>query len=153
MGLLAIYGAGGQGRETLELAEIINSAEKRWDGFVFIVDGGGDTPVVNGIPVVDYPEALKYAGTAEAVAAVGEPIVRKKLFEKLTVDGFSLATLIHPDVHIPKTTSVGRGTVIQQGCFISCNTVIGENVCIQPHVNVGHDCVLEDGCELAGFAM
>ncbi len=43
--VLAIYGAGGLGREVLELAKIINKKEKLWDSFIFIVDGADSKKV------------------------------------------------------------------------------------------------------------
>lgn len=150
--VLAVYGAGGLGREVLELAKIINGREKRWDGFIFIDDGVGIPPLVNGIKVYDYPGTVRqFKGIAEVAMGVGEPAIREMLFSKLKRDGMSLAALIHPDVYVPENTHVGEGVIIQMGCFISCNVTISDYVYIQPHVNVGHDCVLEEGCMAAGF--
>ena len=59
--ILGIYGAGGLGREILELARAINEKELRWDSIVFIDDG--DVPTkANGIPVVKYqPFVVEHA--------------------------------------------------------------------------------------------
>ena len=56
--ILAIYGAGGLGREVLELAKIINGRVKRWDDFIFVIDGepGND---VNGVKVYSYTDAIE----------------------------------------------------------------------------------------------
>ena len=45
--ILGIYGAGGHGREVLELAEIINNKNSRWDKIIFIDDGGGGEEKIN----------------------------------------------------------------------------------------------------------
>lgn len=149
--VLGIYGASGLGREILELAFQINRVEKRWEGFIFIDDK--PMQAVNGIAVYSYKEALtKYAGNIEVAIGVGEPATREKLYAKLSEDGISTPTLIHPSVYIPETTKIGKGVTIQAGCFISCNVVIEDQVYIQPQANIGHDDILKKGCVLSGMA-
>lgn len=137
--VLGIYGAGGLGREVLELARIINERNHRWDDFAFVDDGASDD-IVNGAAVYAYEEALeKFSGNLEMAMGVGEPSTRERLFAKLERDGIVTPALIHPDVHIPETTAVGKGAIIQGGCFISCNVKIEDYVLIQPLAGVGHD--------------
>ena len=149
--ILAIYGAGGLGREVLELAKIMNERVHRWDDFIFVIDGepGND---VNGVKVYSYTDAIeKFSENLEVSMGIGEPATRERLFEKLKNDGIDVATLIHPDVYIPKTVRIGKGVTIQYGCFISCNVKIEDYVYIQPQVNVGHDDILREGCILSGM--
>ena len=148
--ILGIWGAGGLGREVLELAEIINGTDKFWDDFVFIVDGV-TTCEVNGIKVMEYADAKKSISGLEVAMGIGEPAVREEKFNLLKEDGIATPSLIHPSVHIPKTTCIGQGVVIQYGCFISCNASIGDYVYIQPHCNIGHDDKLAEGCIVSGF--
>lgn len=152
MSVLGIYGASGLGREILELASIINAVDERWSQCVFIDDG--DVPsVVSGCNVYKYDEAKTLFGSAlEIVMGIGEPATREKLFKRIERDGIPTPTLIHPDVYIPKSTTVGKGVVIQSGCFVSCNAIICDYVFIQPQCNIGHDDVIEEGCILAGFS-
>ena len=141
--LLAIYGAGGLGREVLELAGMINSAQKRWDGYVF-VDDADITEVIHGCRVLKLNELNKYASVdnCEVVIAVGEPHVRALLWNKIKNMGLQLATLIHPNVHIPESTNIAEGVVICSNAFISCDVRIHENAYIQPMAAVGHDSVI-----------
>lgn len=149
--ILGIYGAGGLGREVLELARIINSREKNWDDFIFIDDGNVGSEV-NGIKIYSYKEAVeKFRSNLEVSMGIGEAVTREKLFSRLCSDGLSAATLIHPDVYIPDTTFIGRGVTIQYGCFISCDVRVEDYVYIQPQVNVGHNDVLKEGCILSGM--
>ncbi len=149
--VLGIYGAGGLGREVLELATTINERKKRWDEFIFVVDGVSSRRV-NGVDVYEYAEAKeKYGSDLEMTIGIGEPAIREKKFMQLSADGINTPSLIHPDVHIPETTIVGRGAVIQYGCFVSCNVTIGDYVFIQPQCNIGHDDVLAEGCMISGF--
>ena len=152
MKALGIYGAGGLGREVLELARIINSREKRWSELFFVVDDKGGEEV-NGIEVKNYTEAItEYSDQVEITLAIGEPADRERLFAKLRTDRVELATLIHPDVHIPDTTTIGKGVTIQYGCFISCNIEIEDYVFIQSQVLLGHDVCLKKGCIISAKA-
>jgi sugar O-acyltransferase (sialic acid O-acetyltransferase NeuD family) len=148
--ILGIIGAGGLARELLELAKIINSSEKRWDDFVFIDVKPGDD--VNGVNVISYEQALeKFSGELEATVGIGEPATRKRVFGELERDGIEVATLIHPDVYIPDTTTVGKGVTIQMGVFVSCNVTIEDYAIIQPHANIAHDDVLKKGSTVSAF--
>ena len=148
--VLGIWGAGGLGREVLELAKIINGRDKRWDGFVFIVDGA-TVSEVNGAKVIEYEDAKKKFDGLEVIIGIGEPAVREEKFNLLKNDGIATPSLIHPDVHVPDTVKIGEGTVIQYGCFISSDISIGDNVFVQPQCNIGHDDELSDGCIISGF--
>ena len=148
--VLGIWGAGGLGREVLELAKIINGRDKRWDGFVFIVDGAAVSEV-NGAKVIEYEDAKKKFDGLEVIIGIGEPAVREEKFNLLKNDGIATPSLIHPDVHVPDTVKIGEGTVIQYGCFISSDISIGDNVFVQPQCNIGHDDELADGCIISGF--
>lgn len=152
--VLAIYGAGGLGREVLELAKIINDKEKRWDGFIFIVDGGGNGDSVEGLDVYDYPEAVKnFKSDMEVSLAIGEPAIRLKIFFKLMKDEVTLATLIHPNVHIPESTTVGTGVTINEGCHISVGIKISDWCYLQPMAGIGHDCVIGRNCIISANVM
>lgn len=148
--VLGIYGAGGLGREVLDLARIINGRVKIWEDFIFIDGEPGND--VNGVKVYSYNEAIEqFRGKLEVSMGIGEPAVREKLFTKLEKDGIEVATLIHPDVYVPDTTVIGKGVTIQMGNFISCNVKIEDYVYIQPHANISHNDVLKKGCMVSGF--
>ena len=151
MKVLGIYGASGHGREVLELAHIINKTNKQWDDFIFIDDG--DVPeIVSECKVFKYEEARReLSSSLEVVMGIGEPATREKLFKKLKNDGINTPSLIHPEVYIPQSTTIGKGVVIQYGCFVSCNVSIADYVYIQPQCNIGHDDILEEGCMIAGL--
>ncbi len=149
--ILGIYGAGGLGREVLELAKLINTKNHRWNDFIFVIDGESGAKV-NGITVYHYQEAIeKFSGNLEISMGIGEPSTREKLFAKLKRDVIPTPTLIHPDVFIPETTVIGQGVTIQYGCFISCNVTIGNYAYIQPQVNIGHDDKIGEGAMLSGM--
>lgn len=150
--VLGIIGAGGLAREVLELAKQVNKAKDKWEKYVFIDRKPSDIEI-NGSPVYTYELAkADFGDQLEIVLGIGEPSKRERLFKEIKNDGIPTPSLIHPEVYIPTTTTIGLGVVIQQGCFISCNVIIDDNVFIQPQCNIGHDDVLEEGCVLAGFS-
>ena len=149
--ILGIYGAGGLGREVLELARIYNAQNNKWTDIIFVIDGEPEG-MVNGAKVYNVDIAIKeMANDIEFVIAIGEPAVREKLFKKLNSQNLKFATIVHPDVNIAETTTIGKGSIISQGCFISFNITIGDNVYIQPHASLGHDDVIKEGALLSGF--
>ncbi len=158
---LAIYGAGGFGREIAELAKQINDETPKWNEFIFIVDSeyikDGDKKIINDIEVISFDNALqRYGKNLDIVIALGEPAVRERVAKTIESVGWTPATLIHPDVYIPKTTKIGKGVVIQRTASISCNVTINDYAVIQFLVHLGHDCFIEEGsvispsCTLAG---
>ena len=74
-----------------------------------------------------------------------------KLFSKIKEDGINTPTLVHPNVNIPETTKIGKGVVIQAGCYISVNVTISDYVLLQSQCAIGHDCILNEGCIISTF--
>lgn len=146
---LAIYGAGGLGREVLELAQQINASASRWEGICFIDDIHADRHI-KGHAVV--PLDALTPDAFEIVIAVGEPSLRALLAEKATSRDFRLATLVHPNAQISEDAAIGEGCVICYGAFISCDTAIGRNVHLQPNASLGHDCHIGEDCVISSYA-
>lgn len=151
--ILGILGSGGLGRETLILADQINAAGHRWDEIVFI-DDFVDDPVIKDRRNIRFSEVLKrFSNTEiEMVVALGEPRLRAKLLDDIKQNGFSSATLVHPDVLIPSCTILGDGVIVNRGCFISCDVRVGENTCFQSLSSIAHDSVIEKNCVVSTFA-
>lgn len=143
--ILGIYGAGGLGREVLELARQINYVSPRWEDILFVDDFTDDT-YVGDTQVVPFKSIDV---SCEFIIAVGEPSSRYALFEKV-IQAHSLATLIHPSVHIPKDVKIEDGVVIYSGAFISCNVSIKRNSLILPNVCIGHDAIIGAHSVVAG---
>lgn len=155
---LAIYGAGGLGRELLELARQINKYKQTWSDIIFAVDEKYYDPnndEINGAKVIPYDTLISQNSCdgLNFVIAQGEPIHRKGLKDKINNQGFELATMIHPSVDIPDSTKVGIGAIIKSWCVISCNVTIGENVLIQSSVIIGHDSVVGSNSVLSGASI
>jgi sugar O-acyltransferase (sialic acid O-acetyltransferase NeuD family) len=143
--ILGIYGSGGLGREVAGLAKQINSVSKRWED-IFFIDDNPTQLLKNGIKIITFPEMLESAlkKDTEISIAIGEPEIRKTVFEKVTEKKYPLATLIHPQISLPDNTEILPGVTICMNSFVSCNVKIGFNVYIQPQTLISHDCIIED---------
>lgn len=147
---LGIFGAGGLGREVLELANVINEAKSTWSSIFFISDY--NEKVIQGVEVIPLEIALeRYGDEFEAFIAVGEPTFRKKIYDMLSTYKIQLATLIHPGSYVSATCSIGKGVMIGYGDFISSNVEIRDNVIVQPNSNIGYDTIIGEHCVVSSF--
>lgn len=151
--ILGIYGAGGLGKEVLELVNQINKEKQRWAEIVFIDDVTKETSISNH-QVFSFDNVIKKYSPNELqiILGIGEPYSRKLLWDKITQKGYQSTTLIHPKVFIPESTEIGTGSVINIGVFVSCGSKIGKNVYIQPTAGIGHDCKIGSHCVISSFA-
>ena len=81
--------------------------KKRWTDIVFIDDFKQDSHEYLA-DIVKFEDLLKKKYDYEIVISVGEPISRKKLFEKLKRENFSFATLVDPTAIISPSACLNR---------------------------------------------
>lgn len=151
---LGIYGAGGQGREVLDSARAVNKPSGQWENIVFI-DDVTEQKMVNDTRVYTFEEFSRTFrdDAAEIIIAVGEPVGRKKLYEKITSAGYALALVIHPTAIVSDYADIRKGAFIGAHSMISCNTLLAENACVQPHAVIGHDATVGAHSVLSGFTI
>lgn len=152
---LVIIGAGGFGRETLDVVEAINASQETplWEVLGVVDDSPSARALshladrnVQWLGTVD--EWLARESPAAHVVAVGNPLVRKAIVRRIESALGSLATLVHPKAVIGSLASVGQGSIICGGAQISTNVRVGEHVHINPNATVGHDAQLREGVSL-----
>lgn len=148
---LGIYGAGATAQELYEMIQNINI--QKWQAIVFIDDTKEEGTFLN-CPRMSFELFSKrYSNNeAEIIIAIGEPSVRKKLYTKIKMLGYSLPTIVHPDSYISPTAQLGEGCIVKMVSIISSNTVIGNNVYIQSNVIIGHDVVVNDNCQISSYS-
>lgn len=136
--VLAIYCAGGLGKQVLELAWSVN----RWDKIIF-VDDETEEKIINGIPVYRFEDLARCErNSVEFVIANGEPAYRETLYKKVKNAGYFLATIIPPWMPVLTGTKIGEGCIIFDA-GISVDVDIGENVFIDSRVIIGHDATIK----------
>jgi sugar O-acyltransferase (sialic acid O-acetyltransferase NeuD family) len=144
---IAIYGAGGFGREVAWLSEV---CEDKWEVVCFVDDNPqmiGKS--LNGIPVMDFQGLQKRFPGICVVPAIGSPIIRQKVAAKLETAGFSAQQLIHPRTEMSRWIEIKEGAIICAGCILTTNIRLGKHVQINLDCTVGHDVVMNDYTTLA----
>lgn len=146
---IAVYGAGGLGREVAGGIQRINSANKEnWEFVGFYDDNlevgaqvshyGKVLGGMNDLNAVDEPLAL--------AIAVGSPQIRKQIRERITNPNIYFPNLIAPSFKVldPQTFKMGQGNIIQDSCSATCDVTVGDfNVFNGANV-LGHDVVIGD---------
>lgn len=143
---IAIYGAGGFGREVACLIKRINETQEEpvWNLIGFFDDNMEKKglqishygPCMGGIEVLNnWPQELA------VVLAIGNSVVVKRVFEKISNDKISFPNLIHPRFAIldQETFAIGQGNIIQGDCAVSCDVSIGNFNVLNGSVVLGHD--------------
>lgn len=146
-GKIAIYGAGGFGREVKMLIDQINETEGSQLAFIGFYDDGMESgKIVNGYPVLGGLAALNEVNEPVGLlVAIGNPKVKRAIVEKIQNAHIYYPTLIHPNVIIGKDdVTIGEGCIITAGCIITVNISIGKHVILNLGCTVGHDTVIGD---------
>lgn len=141
---IAIFGAGGFGREVLTLINHINAAseEPKYNFIGFFDDGIDAGSYVNGFPLLGGLDTINRWDSELCLAlAVGSSKTKKVLKEKIVNQLVSFPTLIHPTVLIGdnNSVSIGEGSIICAYCIITCDSVIDSFVTLNLACTVGHD--------------
>lgn len=140
---IAIFGAGGFGREVACLINRINSQKPTWKllGFFDDTKQKGDQVSHYG-PVLGTTDDLnKWEEPISIVLAVGSPISISVIKERITNDNAIYPNLIDPSFCIvdKDTFCIGRGNIIQKGCSVSCEVKIGDFNVLNGDIAIGHD--------------
>ncbi|SFQ60946.1 acetyltransferase [Hymenobacter arizonensis] len=152
---LVIFGAGGLGREVLLLIQQLNAVHPSWDVRGFYDDQAPATPTVAGLPYLGSSADLNATSEPLAVAvAVGSPVGRAAVVSRLTSSQLSFPVLVHPAVALgsQQRITLGQGSIVQQGCLLTCDITLGRFVLLNLGCTVGHDAVLEDFASLMPHA-
>lgn len=147
-----VVGAGGFGRETLDVLEAVNG---RQGSSPYIVRGvADDDPSDHDLGILG-KRGVEYLGRTSDIAryenrelryliAIGDPRSRAAVELRFREAGFSAATAIHPTAVIGSNFQMKLGTVICAGVQISTNVTLGMHVHINPGAIIGHDAKLSD---------
>lgn len=153
-GDLVIVGAGGHGREILDVVDALNRDESRLTLLGFVDDDEGPFPLIaaRGTSVLgSVPDAIPPG--ALAAIAIGQSAVRAAVDEQLRRAGVEGATLIHPDASIGSQIEAEAGLMAGPGARVTTNVRFGRHVHLNPNSVVSHDGVLGDHVTVLGGAV
>ena len=144
---IAIFGVGGFGREVLALIKDINKVQPTWNIVGSFDDGYEKGLMINGYPTLGTTEDLnRWEKPVSLAVSLGNPVVKKKVLDKITNPLVDFPTLIHPSVWIgdPSYVEIGKGCILCAGVMITTNVRIKDFVILNLQCTVGHDSVIED---------
>lgn len=161
---MLIVGAKGFAKEVLEVVHQLNQS----DQLVFYDDVNLETPekLFGRFPILKTVEqAVNYFKTIDNrfTIGIGNPVLRKKLYDKFTSLGGQFTTTISPLATIgyygntieegcnimtgsliTSDIALKKGTLINLNCTIGHDSVLGEFVELSPGVNISGNCTIGD---------
>ena len=143
---LVVVGAGGHGREVLDVAQAVAALEPGELELLGVVDDDpGPHPLLDrrGIRVLGPLEVLPGLGAAYALG-IGNPILRRALDEQLTAQGLAAASLVHPAASVGSDARLGPGLLLAAGARVTTNVEAGRHLHVNINASISHDCVLGD---------
>ncbi len=144
---IAIYGAGGFGREVLTLLQDINKQSPQWNFVGFFDDGMEKGSTVNGHKLLGGMTELNAWDTPLSLAiAVGTPTIHETILKKICNPQISFPTLIHPTAIIGDSNfvKIGEGCIICAYNVITTNVEIGDFVILNIACTTGHDTIIHN---------
>ena len=141
---IAIFGAGGFGKEVACLINKINEKEPTWN----LVGFFDDNPDKKGTMVSHYAPCLggmdelnAYDKELAITIPIGNPLIVKKVYSRIMNEKIYFPNLVMTDFKMsdPKTFKMGQGNIIQGGCCVSCDVELGDFNVLNSSIAFGHD--------------
>jgi len=99
--------------------------------------------------VKDEIDISTHAGQWQFIPAVGDAIVRRRLFDAYIAKGFLPASVFHPAASISPSARIGKGCAVLSGSLVGVQAVLGDGVIVNNGAIVEHDCRVGDFAHLA----
>lgn len=144
---LVVVGAGGFGRETIDVILAINEVEPAFDLLGVVDDSPSDLNRSRleaiEVPLLGRIDELKRID-CQATIGVGSPKARQAISTRLDEYRITSPILLHPTAVIGSAFQAQSGLVVCAGVTIGTNVVLGSHVHLNPHAVVGHDTIIEN---------
>jgi NDP-sugar pyrophosphorylase family protein len=132
---IVIIGAGGFGREVLDVFDACNKINDVYDVLGFIVEAkyGKRGQIINDKPILGDIDWFKdNHEKINAICGVGAPEHRLQLITKAKKYNVRFCNIIHPSAILTSRVKIGEGVVITAGCILTNQIQIGDHV----HINL-----------------
>lgn len=148
-----IYGAGGVGRDLIELI----TAENQYN-ICGMVDDYNKKKEIMGVPILTLNDLRSIREKISIIISLGEPQLREKIKERITkeLSNVEFVSIVSSRAFISKTAKIGKGIIIYPNSFVGSNVVIDDNCLIGANTSIGHDCeifsnvVVTFNCSIGG---
>jgi len=151
---IAIVGAGGHGRITLDV--LLAAGYEEWI-VGFYDDSWATLPrSIRGFPVLGDVGILKSMLSVESiyvVVAITDNADRLRVANSIRLLGGEFATAIHPDSYVSSGATVGDGSVITAGVVLHPDASLGSHCCVGPSAVIDRDAVLSAGVWVSAGAI
>lgn len=138
---LVIVGAGGFGRETVDVVRAINDLSPTWH-LLGVVDDSPSASNLDRLRALDLPHLGGLDDIPPGVdvaVAIGSPAVRSRIASRLSERGHACPALVHPTAVIGSEFHHGEGLVVLGGVSIGTNVTLGSHAHLNAHAVIGHD--------------
>jgi len=140
-----ILGAGGAGRDILDVVEAINRHAPAYDFLGFLDDGPVDEArLLRRGAILLGPFAALGGLSAHFVIGIGSGGLRRQIDQYASGLGLDAAVLVHPQATMGADLVVGPGLVAAAGARVTSNVRLGRHVHLNLNATVAHDCTLGD---------
>ncbi|WP_431164676.1 acetyltransferase [Tenacibaculum halocynthiae] len=146
---IAIFGAGGFGREVKTIIDKINEQTPKTFNFLgFYDDGIEKGKIINNYPVLGGIEELNALDEdLSLVISIGDPQIKTAIVEKIKTAKIDYPVIVHPNASISNDdVEIGKGSIICEGSIVTCNIKIGDFVILNLMCTVGHDSIIDNYC-------
>lgn len=138
---IVVFGAGGH---ALVVADILNQmGQYRIVGFLDDVNLERHGATFAGASILGGSsklKALRANGVAHAIVAIGHCSTRARIAEMLVLEGYDLASAIHPRAYIANAVEIGSGCVVAAQSVINPGSKLSANVIVNTGATVDHEC-------------
>ena len=144
---VVIVGAGGFGREVLDVVSAANKKSGSLNFLGFVADDSPSPDLLDALNVKwlgSVDEVLQSTQPASYVVGIGSPVDRRQVSEKFDNAGWQAATLIHPNATIGADVEILAGSVICSHVSITTHVRLGCHVHVNLNSTIGHDCRIGD---------
>ncbi len=134
--IIGIYGTGGTAKDVYDIV----IRQKQYEKVIFI-DDMKEAGTFRECEMYPFHEIPRYYNpqNMRIVITAGEPPIRKKLYDKVKMQGYTLASVIHENADISKTALTGEGLIAFKDTIIRADVRLDENILLEPSVMVAHD--------------
>jgi sugar O-acyltransferase (sialic acid O-acetyltransferase NeuD family) len=143
---IAIFGAGGMGRETACIINRINAFGTPVWNFVGFYDDGLQVGEQNELGTIlgGMAELNTINHDLAIVIALGNPQILKKIRQQITNPHITFPNIIDPSVDFwhRESLQIGEGNIICPHCLLSCGVHMGSYNILNGDVSLRHDVVL-----------